>query len=259
MGPLQGIGVLVTRPEQQAAPLCRLLELEGAHTARLPAIEIEPSADAQRTPASIGALGAFDFVIFTSANAARFGSALLRQGGVRNLAAIGPATARALGERGYQVTLLPEQGFTSEALLADARLQHLGARRVLLVKGADGRPTLEQELIRRGAQVLAVDVYRRVPANPSAADLAAVQSQFAADRLHVVTATSLDIGKCLLGIAAAHLQAQFQKAHWLVPGERVAAGLREHGLQAPVLMAASAEDQDLVAALGRWRANSSEA
>jgi hypothetical protein len=44
-----------------------------------------------------------------------------------------------------------------------------------------------------------------------------------------------------------------------VPGERVASGLREMGLRAPLLQAESAEDQDLVAALLRWRSSVSDA
>jgi len=256
VAPLHGIGVLVTRPEQQAMRLCRLLESQGAHTLRLPALEIRP-CHALETSARIGALEAFDFVVFTSANAVRFGSPLLQRNGVPALAAIGPATARALTDRGYEVALKPEHGFTSEALLADARFGDLAARRILLIKGADGRPTLEQELTRRGAVVTAIDVYQRVPAIPSAAELAAVHAEFAAQRLHVVTATSLDVGKHLLDIVPAALGAQLQDAHWLVPSERVALGLRERGLHAPLLMAASADDQDLVAALERWRSSTS--
>jgi uroporphyrinogen-III synthase len=258
MAPLHGVGVLVTRPEQQAMPLCRLLESQGAHTLRLPAVEIEP-CDAGQSRARIGALEAFDFVVFTSANAVRFGSALLPHVGFPALAAIGPATARALGDRGYEVTLTPPHGFTSEALLADPRFQHFDAQRILLIKGADGRPTLEQELTRRGAEVCAIDVYRRVPATPSAAQFAAVHAEFAAHRLQVITATSLDVGSHLLAIVPAELRAQFQNALWLVPSERVAAGLRERGLHAPLLQAASAENQDLVAALERWRASVSDA
>jgi hypothetical protein len=55
------------------------------------------------------------------------------------------------------------------------------------------------------------------------------------------------------------LRTEFERAHWLVPGGRVAAGLRELGLQAPLLKADSAEDQDLVAALVRWRSSVSGA
>jgi hypothetical protein len=44
-----------------------------------------------------------------------------------------------------------------------------------------------------------------------------------------------------------------------VPGERVAAGIRERGIRAPILQAESAEDHDLVSALVRWRSSVSGA
>ncbi len=239
-------------------PLCRLLEAQGASTLRLPAIEIKPYGDPGEARARIGALDAFVCIIFTSANAVRFGHSLLEHRRDLNLAAIGPATARTLRDAGYDVTLRPQQGFTSEALLAHPRLEHLSAQRILLIKGADGRQLLEQELIRRGARVLTIDVYQRIPATLSAAHLDAVQAQFKAGRLHVITATSLDVGKRLLEVVPDELRAELQRIHWLVPGERVAAALREHGLTAPMLQAASAEDQDLVRALERWRSRASE-
>ncbi len=117
---------------------------------------------------------------------------------------------------------------------------------------------LDAELSRRGASVVAVDVYRRVPASPSAAELAAVRLEFVSGRLQVITATSLEVGQRLLDFAKDELRAQFQQAVWLVPGERVAAGLHDSGLNAPILTAASAEDQDLVTALVRWRSSESK-
>jgi uroporphyrinogen-III synthase len=260
VAPLQGIGVLVTRPEQQAMRLCDLLHAQGASTLRLPAIEIKPcAAGLEASRARIGTLAAFDLIVFTSANAVRFGSALLGRSAPLPLAAIGPATARALRQHGYDVALQPQAGFTSEALLAHPRLENLCAQRILLIKGAHGREQLEQEFTRRGAHVLAIDVYRRLPASPSDADLAEVEAEFQAGRMHIITATSLDIGKRLLDIVGNELRADFQRAHWLVPGTRVAAGLRERGLHAPLIMASSAEDQDLVEALLRWRSSESGA
>jgi hypothetical protein len=47
--------------------------------------------------------------------------------------------------------------------------------------------------------------------------------------------------------------------HWLVPGARVAGALRERGVTAPILQADTAEDQDLVAAIIRWRSSVSGA
>ena len=55
MPALLGIGVLVTRPEQQAMPLCRLLEIQGASTLRLPAVEIRGIGNRRETAARLGA------------------------------------------------------------------------------------------------------------------------------------------------------------------------------------------------------------
>ena len=253
---LHGIGVLVTRPEQQAMSLCRLLEAQGATTLRLPAIEIKPCGERHLSDARVGPLDSFDLIVFTSANAVRFGSVLLGQRQDLTLAAIGPATARALNQSGYRVAVQPEAAFDSETLLMHPRFEQISGHRILLIKGSNGRRLLEQEFVRRGALVASIDVYERTPTHPSAAELAAVQSDIEAGRLHVITATSVDIGSGLLDLVP---RAELHKLRWLVPGQRVAAALRRRGLLAPLVTAESADDQDLVAALLRWRSDESDA
>jgi uroporphyrinogen-III synthase len=258
MHALQGVGVLVTRPEQQAMPLCRLLEIQGASTLRLPAVDISPSGNRRETAAQLGALAQFDVIIFTSTNAVRFGASLLDQQRDLTLAAVGPATARALNHAGYRVAVQPLQGtFDSESLLQHPRLEHPAGRRVLIIKGSGGRPFLEQELAHRGAHVVTADVYQRVPATPSHAVLSALLERFIAGAVQVITATSLEIAGNLLAMAPPGLRDEFARVHWLVPGERIAAGVRELGLSSPLVQAESAEDHDLVAALIRWRSSAS--
>ncbi|MGB6308638.1 MAG: uroporphyrinogen-III synthase [Steroidobacteraceae bacterium] len=259
MSALHGIGVLVTRPEQQAMPLCRLLEIQGASTLRLPAIEIKALGQRREMAQRLGALEDFDVIIFTSANAVRFGASLLDQKRDLTLAAMGPATARALNQAGYRVAVQPPQTFDSESLLLHPALERAAGRRILIVKGSDGRPFLEQELAQRGAQVMTADVYERVPAAPSRAALAALLERFTAGAVQVITATSVEIAGSLLDMADPALRREFEHAHWLVPGGRVAAGVRERGVSAPLVQAASAENQDLVAALIRWRSSASGA
>jgi len=261
MPALHGIGVLVTRPEQQAMPLCRLLEAEGASTLRLPAIEIKAIGNRRETAALLGPLEDFDIIVFTSANAVRFGVSLLDQKRDLTLAAIGPATARALNQAGYRVSLQPPPlgASGSESLLLHPRLEHPAGLRALIIKGSNGRPFLEQELARRGARVVTADVYQRLPATPSSTALAAVLDRFIAGAVQVITATSMEIADNLLILATPALRREFERVHWLVPGERIAAGVREGGLSAPLLQADSAEDQDLVAALLRWRSSVSGA
>jgi uroporphyrinogen-III synthase len=268
MPALQGVGVLVTRPEQQALPLCRLLQAEGASALRLPALDIKAAGDQRDMSASLGDLRRFDAIIFTSANAVRFGTALLDQRRDLTLIAIGPATARALNEAGYRVAgerpprepgqgpgpgVFSRGGFDSEALLLHPTLERPAGRRMLIVTGCNGRPFLQQELTRRGAQVRIAEVYRRLPVTPGDAELASLLQKFSDGAVQVITATSLEIAASLLRLATPELRAEFERVHWLVPGERVARGVRELGLAAPLLSAMSADDQDLVAALVRWR------
>jgi uroporphyrinogen-III synthase len=259
MPALHGVGVLVTRPEQQAMPLCRLLEIQGASTLRLPAIDIKAIGHRRETAQRLGALEDFDVIIFTSSNAVRFGASLLDQKRDLTLAAMGPATARALNQAGYRVAVQPPQTFDSESLLLHPTLERPAGRRMLIIKGSHGRPFLEQELAQRGAHVTTADVYERVPAAPSPAVLAALLERFLEGAVQVITATSVEIAASLLSMAGPALRREFERAHWLVPGGRVAAGVRERGVQAPLVQAASAEDQDLVAALVRWRSSASGA
>jgi uroporphyrinogen-III synthase len=240
-------------------PLCRLLESQGATTLRLPALEIRPLKGRRALAEQFGALHDFDVIIFTSANAVRFGVSFLDQKRDLTLAAIGPATARAINQAGYRVAINPSGAFDTEGLLSHPKLAHVSGHRVLLIKGGDGRQLLRDELARRGATVSCVDVYERVPARPGEAALAEVLRRFAAGEMHAITATSLETGEALLNLATPPLRAEFERAHWLVPSERVASGLRGLGLQAPLLQADSAEDQDLVAALIRWRSSVSGA
>ncbi len=251
--------MLVTRPELQAMPLCRLLEAQGASTLRLAAVDIKPLGDRRALAMRLGALESFDVIIFTSANAVRFGGSFLDQKRDLTLAAIGPATARALNQAGYRVAIQPGESFDTEGLLMHPKLEHVAGHRILMIKGGDGRQLLQQELVRRGATVVSADVYERAPAIPSAAALAVVHERFAAGEMHVVTATSLEVGRNLLKVATPELRTEFERVHWLVPGERIASGLRELGLRAPVLQARSAEDQDLVTALILWRSSVSGA
>ena len=240
-------------------PLCRLLEAQGASTLRLPAVEIKSLGDRRALAACLSALEGFDLIIFTSANAVRFGASFLGQKRDLTLAALGPATARALNQAGYRVAVQPVGTTDSEGLLLHPRLEHLAGHRILIIKGSNGRQLLEQELTRRGAQVVQADVYEVVPASPSAAALAAVHERFTAGEVHVITATSLSLAGALLELVPLKLRGEFERVHWLVAGARIGAGLRERGLKAPLLQAESAEDQDLVAALLRWRSSVSGA
>ena len=104
-----------------------------------------------------------DGVLYTSPNAVAAAAALqtLKARKGQQVLAVGSVTRRALHRLGVAADA-PER-MDSEGLLAMPQLAHVAGRRIALVTGAGGRDRLAPALRQRGAQVLRVDVYARVP------------------------------------------------------------------------------------------------
>jgi uroporphyrinogen III methyltransferase / synthase len=170
--PLFGRSIVVTRAREQASELRVQLETLGAEVLELPAIAIEPLA------VTVPDLGAFSWVIFTSANGvhAFFEQGLAPAGldaralAPVRIAAIGPGTADALAERGLRADLVPER-FVAESLL-DAFPP--GTGRVLLARAEVARDVLPDGLQAKGYAVEVLPVYRTVPAEPDPAAIARI-------------------------------------------------------------------------------------
>ena len=127
--PLFGVGVLVTRPVEQAQELRDGLMELGANVFVQPAIEIGPPPDWAAVDAALARLDRYDWLVFSSGNGVRWfldrllagGGDLRRLGGVK-LAAIGPGTAAELAKYRLKADLMPAEyraESLAEALLAD--------------------------------------------------------------------------------------------------------------------------------------------
>lgn len=167
--PLFGRRVVVTRPREQAAELVERLAALGADPIEAPVIRISPPDDRGPLLQAAAAPDAFDWIVFTSANAVdSFMQALLDHApDVRalkgpRLCAVGPGTAERLAHYAIKVDLMPEE-FRAEgvvsALEAGGAIQ--GAR-VLLPRADIGREWIAQELRAAGAVVTDVVAYRTV-------------------------------------------------------------------------------------------------
>ncbi len=159
MGGLSGVRVLVTRARGQASSLVELLEAAGAEAVVIPTIEIVPPESFAVMDEALGRLNAFDWVIFTSANAveAFAGRARLVEG--LKVAVIGPATGKAV-ERllGRSADVMPRE-YVAESLV-EALLPHAAEKAMLLVRAAVARDVLPEALRAAGAKVTVVDAYR---------------------------------------------------------------------------------------------------
>lgn len=253
MRDLDGIGVLVTRPEAQAAELTRSLATAGAQVFHLPTLATQPCAGRAQLRASLGPVDRYRWIIFMSANAVRHGASLLGTGvHATNLCAVGPATAAALSAAGHRVALVPEAGFTSEQLLATDALQAVRGQRILVVRGVEGRDLIVDVLRGRGAEVTLAEVYERVRAVPPPGAVPAVEQALAERRIHVVTATSGDVLRCLIELLSPAGNGLLGETPLLVGGERIAAAARAMGLRGELILANSPESSALLTALRRF-------
>ena len=246
---LEGITVVVTRPARQAGRFLAMLQDAGASAILLPAIEIEPIELDAASRARL-APDDFDWAIYTSANAVRGSLQQLARPARTRVAAIGHATARALEEQGIPVAAVPQGASDSEGLLALAPFADLRGQRVLILKGAGGRTLLREELARRGAEVVLGEVYRRRPTAADPAALEALRTASITTRL-IVAVTSSEVLGALLDSAPDDRQPRLRDAALLVPGERVATAARDLGWRGPLVVATSAEDGAMFAALAR--------
>jgi len=181
--PLFGQRVLVTRAREQAGGTAALLREYGAEPVVVPTIEIRPPTDRQPLDRALGDLriGRYAWVAFTSANGVeRTWEALSAAGGdarafgAARLAAIGPATARALEGHGLRADVMAKE-FRGEGLAVEM-IEALRARppggppRVLLARAARARDALPDALRAAGC---AVDVVAAYETRPPSQDLLA--------------------------------------------------------------------------------------
>ena len=164
---LAGRRIAVTRAPEQAGELARLLAENGAEVVLCPLVAFERAEDSAPLDAALRRLKEFDWLLFTSQNAVRFFEERRREleipleWGHPRVAAVGPATAKAARELGYDVEFTAEEA-TGRGLAAGLGGKVAG-RRVLLPRSDRARPDLPEMLRAAGASVADVVAYRTVP------------------------------------------------------------------------------------------------
>jgi uroporphyrinogen-III synthase len=200
---LNGIRVLVTRPIHQVEHLSSMIEQQGGVAIRFPTLQIvglESQADNLATVTnSLFQLSNCQWLIFTSVNAVNF--ALKANGGkiaqlkATRIAAIGKATARELESVGLHVSLIPENRYDSESLLAMPQMQQVNGQTVLIVRGQGGREELANVLRSRGAKVGYWEVYKRIIPDIDSAEVVSLLEHC---KLEVIVVTSCETLQNLL-------------------------------------------------------------
>jgi len=215
--PLQGVGVLVTRPRTQAIELVDAIEALGGNAYCFPVIDIV-ALDEIVVRGNAEALESPDIVIFISRNAVEYG---IPYTGGGKLAAIGPSTAVAIESAGRVVDIRSASGFDSEHLLAEAALEDVAGKHIRIIRGAKGRELLADELRARGATVDYLSVYeRRLPA-VSAETQADLESRWRQGQINVITIMSVQSLRNLTRLLPAWCGEQLELTPLVTPAGRV--------------------------------------
>ena len=168
------------------------------------------------------------------------------------IAAVGEPTAATLEAAGIDGVLRPVEGASSEALLALPELSEasVAGSRIVIVRGAGGRPVLADTLSKRGAEVAYAEVYRR--GRPEG-DPAGVAELGAAGGIDVVVVTSVEGLENLFSMLDEASAPWLQELGYVVASERIGARARGLGVAEMPLVAAGADDEAVLEALLRWR------
>ena len=242
--PLSGVRVLVGRARHQAGALSSELRKLGAEILEIPFIEIRKPRSFRPLDSALKTLPTYDWLILTSVNGvdamwdrleklhlsskastdcmlqelpgksgasaprsrAKYHGALAP---AMRVAAIGPATKKALGKRGFKVDVVPKE-YVAESVVRSLRAKVKG-KRVLLVRAKVARDVIPRELRRAGARVDVVEAYETVVPKSSTRRLRAALND-PEKRPHVVTFTSSSTVRNFAQLLGTRRLAQFAGA-----------------------------------------------
>jgi uroporphyrinogen-III synthase len=252
--PLEGVRILVGRARHQASALSEQLRKQGAEVIEIPFIEIRKPRSFAPLDHALKNLSSYDWLVLTSVNGVeamwdRMGRLRMTGNSIENLriAAIGPATKKAIEQRGIKVDVVPKE-YVAESVVRSLR-RRVKSKRVLLVRAKVARDVIPRELRKAGAQVDVVEAYETVVPKSSRRRLQALLKN-PQKRPHVITFTSSSTVRNFVALLRGPRPTDI---HMASIGPVTSATLREFGL--PVdLSAKKYTIPGLVEAVVRWAA-----
>ncbi len=191
---LAGLRILVGRASHQASALSSGLRDRGAEVLDIPFIEIRAPRSYKSLDGALQNLSDYDWLVLTSVNGVealwqrlvKLRLSRERLGHLK-IAAIGPATKRAIEEHGLKVDMVPKE-YVAESVVASLQRKVRG-KRVLLARAKVARDVIPRELRKLGARVDVVEAYETIIPQVSRKRLRAALTS-AKERLDLITFTS---------------------------------------------------------------------
>jgi uroporphyrinogen III methyltransferase/synthase len=237
--PLANRRIVLTRAPEQASELARALESLGAEVILFPTVAFAPPEDWQKLDEQLRHLDWFDAILFLSKNAVRYIFERCAQLGIkcemiessnRFIAAVGPATAQALTEKGLRVNYVAKN-HTGESLVGELR-ESLAGRRVLLPRSDRGDDRVPNALREIGASVTEVIAYRT--AAPAALDPAILARVRGGEVDAVVFASPSAFHNLRDSVGAADIAQLSARIQFVAIGPTTSRSIRESGARVAI-------------------------
>ena len=232
--PLRGLRILVGRARHQASALSSGLRKLGANVIEIPFIEIRPPRSYRPLDSALKNIASYDWLILTSVNGVEALWDRLKKNRVTKkqfrhvkIAAIGPATRKAIETHGRKVHVVPKE-YVAESVVKSLR-RRIARKRVLLARAKVARDVIPRELRKLGAEVDVVEAYETVAPRSSQARLRAILSD-PKRRPHVITFTSSSTVRNFVTLSPRNVWRGHPRPRFASIGPVTSATLRELGL-----------------------------
>jgi uroporphyrinogen-III synthase len=226
--------VFISRPRTEAEELSAMLIPLGLQPVVQPAFSycsLDASATQKEIFDEMNGAGPQSLVVFTSPRSVAHGLPQLPDNILfqSRIAAIGPATAKALAEAGIRVNVIPRRGYSSEDLLASLAEEDMsrgaGHLSAFIIAAPGGRQKLFESLGQQGWRARQVMVYKP---EPTELDKAALNTLKQASGVLSVW-TSGNAMKALSQRLPPATWFQLCQGDWLVVSERLKRLARAYG------------------------------
>ncbi|KPD04304.1 uroporphyrinogen-III synthase [Moellerella wisconsensis] len=244
------MSILVTRPSPNGEQLVELLKTQGLTAYHAPLINIIPGSELPNLPTKLDQLESTDLVFLLSKNAVWYANSRLQQAGLNwpnklSYYGIGGSTGKMFQQITGRTIVWPEDGETSEILLALPELQFLEGKKVLLLRGNGGRELLASTLRSRGAYIDYCECYSRQAINY---EISLFNAQWRTKNISTIVVTSGQQLNLLTHLIADDYQDWWYSRHLLVVSHRIANIAHEMGWK-NIDVANSADNNALLNAL----------
>lgn len=231
VGRLNGVGVLITRPQHQAGYLMHKVTELGGVPWLFPVLTITDIDDKRQLLDLIARLHCFDVAIFVSPNAVDKAMPLIKQYGSWPshliAATVGQGSANVLQSHGVETIIKPDDGSDSEALLGMPLFQRIAGKRIVIFRGEEGRRLLGDTLTARGANVEYIACYRR---SKPVADVESLLVDWRHHRIQAVIITSSEGLNNLFDMLGEAGRQLLKATPLFTPHERIAQKAKAFGI-----------------------------